>query len=207
MTRENPFAEPDLPSRRFPPRDLTCRYLRNRPTCYNMSMVLPVAKLPCFAPPQSFLKRFALRWWQLKCRFAASSAPKLHIFHPPTRFAIAFTIACKHCYTGNNLMLASSNCPVLNPWAKVDVQTALVLLGAYFRPRIRRRALRAPSLDPRIFPNVALRAVRLPLVELGLIVRMWSARQRVLQARCGEENQLSLHLPLSALGLECFWAD
>ena len=45
-------------------------------------------------------------------------------------------------------------------------------VGAYFRPRIRRRALRAPSLDPRTFPNVALRAVRLPLVESGLIVRI-----------------------------------
>ena len=132
----------------------------------------PVAKLPCFAPPQSFLKRFALRWWQLKCRFAASSAPKLHIFHPPTRFAIAFTIACKHCFTGFNLMLSRPTCPVLNPWAKVDVQTALVLLGAWQRPRIRRRALRAPSLDPRTFPNVALRAVRLPLVELAIIVRI-----------------------------------
>ena len=82
------------------------------------------------------------------------------------------TIACKHCYTGINLILAAPNCPVLNPWAKVDVQTGIVLLGAYFRPRIRRRALRAPSLDPRTFPNVALRAVRLPLVELGIIVRI-----------------------------------
>ena len=27
-----------------------------------------------------------------------------------------------------------------------------------------------------------------------------------LEAHCGEENQLSLHLPLSALGLESFWA-
>ena len=74
--------------------------------------------------------------------------------------------------TGINLILAAPNCPVLNPWAKLDVQTALVLLGAYFRRRIRRRALRAPSLDPRTFPNVALRAVRLPLVELAIIVRI-----------------------------------
>ena len=95
--------------------------------------------LHCFAPPQSFLKRFAMRWWQLKCRFAASSAPKLHIFHPPTRFAMAFTIACMHCFTGINLILSRPNCPVLNPWAKLDVQTALVLLGAWQRPRIRRR--------------------------------------------------------------------
>ena len=132
----------------------------------------PVAKLPCFAPPQSFLKRFALRWWQLKCRFAASSEPKLQHFHPPTRPASAFTSACKHCCTGINLILSSSNCPVLNPWGILDALTARVLLGAYLRPRIRRRALRAPSLDPRTFPNVALRAVRLPLVELGLIVRI-----------------------------------
>ena len=34
-------------------------------------------------------------------------------------------------------------------------------------------ALRAPSLDPRTFPNMALRAVRLPLVELGIIVRIF----------------------------------
>ena len=75
-------------------------------------------------------------------------------------------------YTGKSNNLAAPNCPVLDPWAKVDVQTAFILLGAYFRPRIRRRALRAPSLDPRTFPNVALRAVRLPLVELGIIVRI-----------------------------------
>ena len=31
---------------------------------------------------------------------------------------------------------------------------------------------------------------------------MWSAQQRVLHAHCGEENQPSLHMPLSALGLE-----
>ena len=135
-------------------------------------MVRPVAELPCFAPPQSFLKRFALRWWQLKCRFAERSAPKLQHFHPPTRPASAFTSACKHCYTGINLILSRPNCPVLNPWAKLDVQTALVLLGACVRPRIRRRALRARPLHPRTFPNVALRAVRLPLVESGLIVRI-----------------------------------
>ena len=168
-TRENPFAEPDLPSRRFSPAILHVGIYEIGPTCYNMVHGSPVAKLPCFAPPQSFLKRFALRWWQLKCRFAASSAPKLHIFHPPTRFA---SIACMHCFTGINLMLSAPNCPVLNPWAKLHALTALVLLGAYFRPRIRRRALRAPSLDPRTFPNVALRAVRLPLVELAIIVRM-----------------------------------
>ena len=89
------------------------------PTCYNMVHGSPVAKLPCFAPPQSFLKRFALRWWQLKCRFAASSAPKLQHCHPPTRPASAFTSACKHCCTGINLMLSRPNCPVLNPWAKL----------------------------------------------------------------------------------------
>ena len=126
----------------------------------------------CFAPPQSFLKRFALRWWQLKCRFAASSAPKLQHFHPPTRPASAFTSACKHCCTGINLILPRPNCPVLDAWGILDALTALVLLGAYLRPRIRRRALPAPSLDPRSFPNVALRAVRLPLVELGIIVRI-----------------------------------
>ena len=161
-TRENPFAEPDLPSRRFSPAILHVGSYEIGRLVTTWSMVRPVAKLPCFAPPQSFLKRFALRWWQLKCRFAASSAPKLHIFHPPTRFASAFTIACMLCFTGINLMLSRPNCPVLNPWAKLEAQTARVLLGAYFRPRIRRRALRAPSLDPRTFPNVALRAVRLP---------------------------------------------
>ena len=171
-TRENPFAEPDLPSRRFSPAILHVGITKVGPTCYNMVHGSPVAKLPCFAPPQSFLKRFALRWWQLKCRFAASSAPKLQHFHPPTRPASAFTSACKHCCTGINLILSSSNCPVLNPWGILYALTARVLLGAYFRPRIRRRALRAPSLDPRTFPNVALRAVRLPLVESGLIVRM-----------------------------------
>ena len=89
---------------------------------------------------------------------------------PPTHSSC--TIACKHCYTGINLMLSAPNCPVLNQWGILYALTASVLLGAYFRPRIRRRALRAPSLDPRTFPNVALRAVRLPLVELGIIVRI-----------------------------------
>ena len=36
--------------------------------------------LRCFAAPQSFLMRFALRLWQLNSRFAASSAPKLQLF-------------------------------------------------------------------------------------------------------------------------------
>ena len=68
--------------------------------------------------------------------------------------------------------LPHPNCPVLDPWAKVDLQTALVLLGAYFRSLIRRRALRAPSLDPQTFLDVALRAVKLSLAELGKIDRM-----------------------------------
>ena len=140
---------------------------------------------PCFAPPQSFLERFALRWWQLKCRFAASSAPNLQHFHPPTRPASAFTSACKHCYTGINLILSRPNCPVLNPWGILYALTARVLLGAYFRPRIRRRALRAPSLDPRTFPNVALRAVRLPLVESGLIVRIKGGFDPILKSGVG----------------------
>ena len=57
-------------------------------------------------------------------------------------------------------ILSSSNCPVLNPWGILYVQTALVLLGAYLRPRIRWRALRAPSLHPRASYFSALRAVR-----------------------------------------------
>ena len=76
---------------------------------------------------------------------------------------------CTVC-TGINLILAAPNCPVLDAWGILYIQTARVLLGACVRPRIRRRALRAPFLDPRTFPNVALRAVRLPLVELAIIV-------------------------------------
>ena len=91
---------------------------------------------------------------------------------PPTHSSC--TIACKHCFTGINLILSRPNCPVLNPWGILYIQTTRVLLGACVRPRIRRRALRAPSLDPRTFPNAALRAVRLPLVELGIIVRISS---------------------------------
>ena len=87
------------------------------------------------------------------------------------RFRPGSTLA-RTVYTGRHLILAAPNCPVLDAWAKLERQTARVLLGAYLRPRIRRRALRAPSLDPRTFPNVALRAVRLPLVELGIIVRI-----------------------------------
>ena len=42
--------------------------------------------------------------------------------------------------TGLNLILTAPNCPVLELWAKLEAQTARVLLGAYLRPRIRRRA-------------------------------------------------------------------
>ena len=122
--------------------------------------------LPCFAPPQSFLKRFALRWWQLKCRFAASSAPKLQHFHLPTRPASAFTSACKHCYTGINLMLSRPNCPVLNPWAKLEAQTTRVLLGACVRPRIRRRALRARPLHPRTTCEVGASRRQTPISRI-----------------------------------------
>ena len=62
----------------------TCRDLRSRVRFVSTGpMVRRFYTLPCFAPPQSFLKRFALRWWQLKCRFAASSAPKQQ-YVPPT---------------------------------------------------------------------------------------------------------------------------
>ena len=67
-------------------------------------------------------------------------------------------------FTGTNLISMVPNCPVLGAWAKLEMKTARVLLGAWQRPRIRRRALRAPFLDPRAFTNEALRAVRLPLV-------------------------------------------
>ena len=71
-----------------------------------------------------------------------------------------------------NQKLPSSNCPVLDAWGILYALTTRVLLAACVRPRIRRRALRAPSLDPRTYPNVALRAVRLQLVELAIIVRI-----------------------------------
>ena len=54
------------------------------------------------------------------------------------RFRPGSTLA-RTVYTGRHLILSSSNCPVLDAWAKLYVQTALVLLGAYLRPRIRRR--------------------------------------------------------------------
>ena len=78
---------------------------------------------------------------------------------------------CTVC-TGVNLILAAPNCPVLGAWGILYALTARVLLGAWQRPQIRRRALRPPFLDPQTFPNVALRAVRLPLVELAIIVRI-----------------------------------
>ena len=113
-----PVCRPDPPSRKFPPSILHVGINQvggflSTPThgcCWAVC---------CCAAFQSFLKRFALRWWQLKCRFAASSAPKLQHFHPPTRPASVFTSACKHCCTGINLMLSRPNCPVLNPWAKL----------------------------------------------------------------------------------------
>ena len=72
--------------------------------------------------------------------------------------------------TGLNLMLARPNCPVLDAWAKLDVQTALVLLGAYFRPRIRRVVTRVPPLHPRTSVFSALSLREIPLAELAFIV-------------------------------------
>ena len=71
--------------------------------------------------------------------------------------------------TGINIMLPRPNCPVLNPWAKLYALTARVLLGAYLRPRIRRRALRAVPRPTRIvlFGNARR---EIPLVELAIIV-------------------------------------
>ena len=40
--------------------------------------------------------------------------------------------------TGLNLILMAPNCPVLEAWGILHMQTTRVLLGAYFRPRIRR---------------------------------------------------------------------
>ena len=82
-------------------------------------------------------------------------------------------------------MLPRPNCPVLDAWGILYIQTTRVLLGAYFRPRIRRRALRAPSLDPRTFPSVALRAVRLPLVELAIIVTCRDQKSSRKKSRAG----------------------
>ena len=68
------------------------------------------------------------------------------------RFRPGSTLA-RTVYTGRHLILAAPNCTMLDAWGILYIQTARVLLGAYFRHRIRRRALRAPSLDPRTFPN------------------------------------------------------
>ena len=65
-----------------PVSDITCREVpKSGPICVNRSNG-SCYTLPCFAAPQYLLERFALRLWQLNCRFAASSAPKLqNIFH------------------------------------------------------------------------------------------------------------------------------
>ena len=81
-------------------------------------------KLTRFAPLQSFLKGFALRWWQLNCRFAASSAPKLQYF-PPTHSSC--TKGYRNVCTGINLILVRRNCPVLDAWGILYALTALVL--------------------------------------------------------------------------------
>ena len=162
--------------------DLTCRDLPKSAGFVSAPMAVCYWRLRCFAAPQYLLKRFALRLWQLNCLFAASSAPKLQYF-PRTHSSCTCVpvLACTVC-TGKSNNLAAPNCPVLDAWAKLYVQTARVLLGAWQRPRIRRRALRAPSLDLWTFPNVALRAVRLPLAELAIIVRSW-----LLSTRRGRE--------------------
>jgi len=62
------------------------------------------------------------------------------------------------CTAGIILMLASSNYPVLDALGILYIQTALVLLGAYFRPRINNPAARSRR--------------EIPLVELAINVRI-----------------------------------
>ena len=155
------ICRPDPPSRRFSPRDLTCRDLRNHPgLCQHQPIHGCCWKVRCCAAPQSFLKRFALRWWQLNCRFAASSAPKLQYFRPTHSSWKLFTMLTNTACTGINLILAAPNCPVLDAWGILYIQTTSALQGVCVRPRIRRRALRAPPLHPPHSVRAALRAVR-----------------------------------------------
>ena len=71
-----------------------------------------------------------------------------------------------------NQRLAAPNCPVLDAWGILYIQTTRVLLGAWQRPRIRRRALRALPLHPRTTCMKGASRREIPLVELAIIVRV-----------------------------------
>ena len=112
MTRENPFAEPDLPSRRFSPAILHVGiYEIGRLVT---TWLLLGSSLLCAPSIISQALRAAMVAAEVPLR-GKLSAEATHF--PPTHSSC--TIACKHCYTGINLILSSSNCPVLNPWAKL----------------------------------------------------------------------------------------
>ena len=146
-TRENPFADPIHPQGGLP-RDLTCRDLKSADLCEQVHGS-PFLHTSLFCAPSIISQALRAAMVAAEVPLRGKLRAEIQNFHPPTPPASAFTNSCKHCCTGINLMLSAPNCPVLNPWAEVDVQTALVLLGACVRPRIRRRALRARPLHPR----------------------------------------------------------
>ena len=74
-------------------------------------------------------------------------------------------------------MLSRPNCPVLDAWGILYALTARVLLGAWQRPRIRQRALRARPLHPRASYSASLRAGEIPFVELAIIVDAGEAEE------------------------------
>ena len=127
--------------------------------------------LPCFAAPQYSLKRFALRLWQLNCRFAASSAPKLQYFPLTNASWKCFTDACELC---------SGDCIILGCHARI-APCSTHGTSDTCRPRLfcwmltsdlesgGARCARGPYTHAlRAWP--ALRAGEILLVELAIIV-------------------------------------
>jgi hypothetical protein len=150
--------------------------LPNRPTLYNDGRCT-LWTLRSFAAPHSHLKRSALRFWKLNSRFAARSVPKPQLLSfTDASWKYSFN-ASAHCLYREKLMLIRSNCPVLDAQAKPDAQTALVLLDAWQRHRIRRRAPRALPLDPRTSWFPALSRHGTPLVELAIIALAYHQHQ------------------------------
>ena len=142
------------------PRDLTCRDIPSRGISVNTNpWLLLDSSLLCCPSIISQALRAAMVAAEVPLRGKLRAEATIISTHPLIPQVPLPMLACTVC-TGKSNNLAAPNCPVLNPWGILYMQTTRVLLGACVRPRIRRRALRTPSLDPRASTFSALRAVR-----------------------------------------------
>ena len=166
-----PVCRPDPPSRRFPPRGLTCRDLRKHPAlCQHQPWLLLDSSLFCCPSITAQALRAAIAAAELPLR--GKLRAETTIFSIDQRI-LEMLYQCLHTLLRDYIILGwrpriapcstrGHNCrgkPRVFCW----VLTSDLESGG---------ARCAPFLDPRTFPIVLLRAVRLPLVELAIIVRI-----------------------------------